>query len=106
MSVTIINPFEVPEDGHEEAIELWDRAASLLAKQAGYIDGRLHKAVDSTTRFQLVTVAEWESVTHFLEALNSEEMQELDRTMSEFPHSPGLYEGSGTGRPRAPDSVR
>ena len=52
-----------------------------------------------------MAVAEWESVTHFLEALNSEEMRELDRTMS-FPHSPGLYEGSGTGRPRAPDAVQ
>ena len=91
-TVTVINPFEVPGERHDEALQLWDRAASVMERREGFVSARLHKAVDPGARFQFVTVAEWESTDHFMAALRSEELQELDRRLAEFPHSPAVYE--------------
>lgn len=91
-SVTVINPFEVPEGRHEEALGLWDQASRFFERQDGFLSARLHKAIGPAGRFQYVTVAEWESADQFMAALGSDELQELERSLAEFPHSPGLYE--------------
>ena len=36
-TVTVINPFEVPSERHDEALELWDRVAAYMERQAGYV---------------------------------------------------------------------
>jgi heme-degrading monooxygenase HmoA len=90
-SITVINPFEVPGNRHEEALGLWDRANALFEQQDGFLSARLYKAVDPAARFHYVTVAEWEGVEAFMAALGSDELQALEGELAEFPHSPGAY---------------
>jgi heme oxygenase (mycobilin-producing) len=93
MSVTLINPFEVPPGKEEEALAFWDSVAAYMRKQPGFISTSLHRAVVRWARFHLVNVAEWESVEHFEKAVNAEEFKMLTEPYMEiFPHYPGLYE--------------
>lgn len=91
-TVTVINPFEVPAGRQEEALALWDQVAAVMATQEGFLQARLHKALDPGARFQFVTVAEWQSPDQFATALESVELQGLERRLADFPHSPGVYE--------------
>jgi hypothetical protein len=45
MSVTLINPFEVPPGREEDAVAYWDRCADVLRRQPGFISARLHRAI-------------------------------------------------------------
>ncbi len=93
MSVTLINPFEVPEGKEEEALAFWERVAEFMRKQPGFVSTRLHKATVSWARFQLINVAEWQSADDFQAAINSEGFKALTEPyMEAFPHFPGLYE--------------
>lgn len=93
MSVTLINPFEVPEGKEEEALAFWERVADFMRNQPGFISTRLHKAIVPWARFHLINVAEWESAEHFQMAINSERFKALTEPYMEvFPHFPGLYE--------------
>ena len=93
MAVILINPFEVPEGKEEEALAFWEKAADLMRRQPGYISTRLHKAIVPWARFHYINVAEWESVDHFENVMNSEEFKNLvGPYMNEFPHYPGVYE--------------
>jgi heme-degrading monooxygenase HmoA len=93
MSVTLINPFEVPEGKEEEALAFWERVADYMRNQPGFISTRLHKALVPWARFHLINVAEWESAEHFQMAINSEKFKALTEPYMEvFPHFPGLYE--------------
>lgn len=91
-SITVINPFEVPDNRHEEALDLWDRANSFFEQRDGFLSARLYQAVDPAARFAYVTVAEWASADAFMAALGDDELQALERELAEFPHSPGAYE--------------
>lgn len=93
MSVTLINPFEVPEGKEEEALAFWDRAAEYMRKQPGFISTRLHKAIVPWARFHLINVAEWRSKEDFEAAINTDVFKQLTEPYMEiFPHYPGLYE--------------
>ena len=93
MSVTLLNPFEVPAGKEEEALALWERAADVMRKSPGFISTRLHRAISPDARFHLINMAEWESRQHFIAAIESDEFKEATaRSMEEFPHFPGLYE--------------
>ncbi len=93
MSVTLINPFEVPEGREAEALAFWDKVADYMRKQPGFISTRLHKAVVPWARFHLINLAEWQSVEDFEIAINSEDFRKLTEPFMEvFPHYPGLYE--------------
>ena len=63
--VTLINVFEVPAGSLDDAIRYWEAARDFLARQPGYISTRLHRAISPNARFQLVTVAQWESPEAF-----------------------------------------
>jgi heme-degrading monooxygenase HmoA len=89
--ITVINPFEVPDQRRDDALELWDRANAFFEGQEGFLSARLYEALDGTARFRFVTVAEWESAEAFVAALGSDELQALERELAEFPHSPGAY---------------
>jgi heme oxygenase (mycobilin-producing) len=93
MSVTLINPFEVPEGKEEEALGFWDRVADYMRKQPGFISTLLHKPVVPWARFHFINVAEWQSAEHFEIAINNGEFKQLtDPYMEVFPHYPGLYQ--------------
>ena len=91
-TITVINPFEVPDTRKDEALGLWDEAAAFLSAQDGYVSARLHRSVDPAARFHLVTVAEWETAGHFATALARLQAEGLDRGLADFPSSPGVYE--------------
>jgi heme-degrading monooxygenase HmoA len=91
VSVTLINPFEVPDEtSDEEFLRDWDRAADYMRRQPGFVSTRLHRAVRPDARFRFVNVAEWASPQEFQAAVTSAEFQEL--TQGARPGSPALYE--------------
>ncbi len=93
MTVILINPFEVPAGKEDEALDLWERGAVVMRKASGYISTRLHRAVTPDAKFQLINLAEWESVEHFRAVAESEEFKEaVAGGMEEVPHFPALYE--------------
>ena len=93
MPVTLINPFEVPAGKEAEALAFWEKAAAFMKQQPGFISTRLHRALVPWARFQLINLAEWESVEHFEAVANNPEFQALvGPYMEVFPHYPGLYE--------------
>jgi heme-degrading monooxygenase HmoA len=94
--VTLINVFEVPT-GHVDAfIARWRERAALMSTKPGFLDSRLHRALSSQTRFQLVNVAHWESREAYRAATADTEFQDQIRAAvadSEVPISsyPALY---------------
>ena len=92
MSVTLINPFEVPEGKEEECLKMWDEAAEFLKKQPGYINTKLHQSIIEECKFRFVNVAEWETPESFFNAVNTEEFKKItEGTMDAYPHYPSLY---------------
>jgi len=59
--VTLVNVFEVPAQHVDAFIARWRERAALMSTQPGFVDTRLHRALSSQTRFQLVNVAHWDS---------------------------------------------
>ena len=59
--ITFINVFEIPADRLDEFIEQWQDRAKLMREAPGFRDLRLHRAISSDARFQLVNVARWDS---------------------------------------------
>lgn len=63
--VTLINIFEVPAGALDEAVRYWEASRDVLARQPGYLSTRLHQALMPDAHFQLINVAQWESVEAF-----------------------------------------
>ena len=91
-SIIAINPFEVAPGTEAEALNVWDRVAEFMNRQPGFISAKLHQSLDPSSKFRLVTVAEWESADHFMRALASDELKVAAKGMVAFPHYPGLYQ--------------
>jgi len=92
-TVTLINPFEVPQGREDECLAFWEKAAEYMRRQPGFVSTKLHKAIVPGVRFHFVNIAEWESIEHFQRAAASQEFKELvDPYMNVFPHYPALYE--------------
>lgn len=64
-SIILINPFTVPEGKVEDAIVLWEAGRDFLAQQPGYISTKLHQSIAADAQYQLINVAEWESIETF-----------------------------------------
>lgn len=91
MTVTLINPFDVPDEtADEDFLRGWDRAADYMRRQPGFLTSRLHRALRPDARFRFVNVAEWASPQEFQAAVTSEEFREL--TQGAQPGAPALYE--------------
>jgi heme-degrading monooxygenase HmoA len=73
--VTLINVFEVPTEHVDAFIAQWRERAALMREKPGFLDSRLHRALSSQTRFQLVTVAHWESREAYQAATADSEFQ-------------------------------
>lgn len=95
--VTLINVFEVPTEHVDEFIALWRERAALMTTKPGFLDSRLHRALSSQTRFQLVNVAHWESRQAMEVGTADPEFQERIRAVTANPQvpisaHPGLYQ--------------
>jgi len=74
--VTLINVFEVPSEHVDVFIAHWRERAALMSTKPGFLDSRLHRALSSQTRFQLVNVAHRESREAWQAATADTEFQE------------------------------
>ena len=91
MTVILINAFDVPDETtDEDFLRGWERAATYLREQPGFVSSRLHRALAPGARFRFVNVAEWTSPHEFQAAVNSEEFRQI--AAGAAPGSPALYE--------------
>lgn len=95
--VTFINVFEVPVEQIETLIAHWRELAKIMSTAPGFRDARLHRALSSQTRFQIVNVANWESPQTWEAATANPEFQEGLRALTEdtevqISANPALYE--------------
>jgi heme oxygenase (mycobilin-producing) len=91
LSVILINPFEVPEGtDDEDFLRGWERAAAYMRQQPGFVNSRLHRALQPDARFRFINVAEWSSPQEFQAAVTSEEFREIAKGAG--PGAPALYE--------------
>jgi heme oxygenase (mycobilin-producing) len=88
--VTLINVFEVPTEHVEVFIAQWRERAAVMSTKPGFLDTRLHRAVSSQTRFQLVNVAHWECREALHAATADTEFQERIRAVTANPRVPIL----------------
>jgi len=61
MPVTLINAFEVPVSDETVFLEQWKRTSAQVQGQKGFIETKLHRALQDDARFLYVNVATWES---------------------------------------------
>jgi heme-degrading monooxygenase HmoA len=59
--VTFINVFEVAVEQIDTFITQWRERAKIMSTALGFLDSRLHRALSSWTRFQVLNVAHWDS---------------------------------------------
>jgi heme-degrading monooxygenase HmoA len=88
--VTLINVFEVPAEHVDVFIAQWRERAALMSTKPGFLDSRLHRALSSQARFQLVNVARWESPEAWQAATADTEFQERISAVTANPHVPIL----------------
>lgn len=91
--ITLINVFEIPAELVDDFVEKWQEGAAVMAAQPGFRDARLHKAVSSDSRFQLINVAHWDTQVHLTAALANPAFQNAVAANAHLPMSatPGVY---------------
>ena len=95
--VTLINVFEVPAEHVDDFIAQWRERAALMSTKPGFLDSRLHRALSSQTRFQLINVAHWESREAMEAGTADTEFQKRISAATSNPQvpisgNPGLYQ--------------
>ncbi|MEV4437099.1 antibiotic biosynthesis monooxygenase family protein [Streptomyces sp. NPDC049555] len=100
-SVTFINVIEVPAEQVEMFIAQWRERARIMSTAPGFRDSRLHRAVTSQARFQLVNVAHWDSHEAWEAAMANPEFQARMRALEDDPNvkvsaNPALYRVAAT----------
>ena len=95
--MTFINIFEVPGEQIDMLIAHWRDLAKIMSTAPGFRDARLHRALSSQTRFQIVNVANWESSQAWEAAAANPDFQERLRALAEDTEvqlcaNPALYE--------------
>lgn len=95
--VTVINVFEVPAEQVDKFIAWWRTRAEIMAAAPGFRGTRLHRAVSSQARFQLVNVAHWDSQAAHDDASGSRASRDRVRALREDPEmrvsaNPATYE--------------
>jgi heme oxygenase (mycobilin-producing) len=71
--VTFINVIEIPADQVDQFVAGWRDRARIMSTPPGFRDYRLHRAVATAARFQLVAVAHWDSSAAFESAIANPE---------------------------------
>ncbi len=109
--ITVINVFEIPAEQVEKFIAWWHTRAEIMTAAPGFRDARLHRAVSSRARFQLVNVAHWDSRAAHDEASASTASQDRVRALREDPEmrvsaNPAAYEVVVKLGKRQPDNTQ
>src|SRR2546423_7825321 len=81
--VTLINVFEIDATNVESFMEGWRERAEFMSTQPGFRSFRLHRALSPDSRFQLVNVAEWDSLEALRAATSDERFQASARESME-----------------------
>ena len=68
-NVILINPFIIEDGKMDEALEMWEKSRDILKDKKGYVSTKLHQALTPDAQFQLINVAEWESMDDFIAAI-------------------------------------
>lgn len=84
LGITFINVFELPAERIDEFLPHWLGRAKLMSKAPGFRDNRLHRAVDPDTRFQLVSIAHWDSPDAWRTAGNDPRFRQCLSTFPDF----------------------
>ena len=71
MAVVLINPFVIAPEAESAFLHSWRATADVFASQPGYIDTRLHRAIDRSARFQFINIAHWTSAEAWRAAMKS-----------------------------------
>lgn len=66
----VIIPIEIDEDSESSYLDAWQSAAEVMAAQPGFVRTYMFRTIVPGSRFTLVNVAEWESTSHWEEAMN------------------------------------
>ncbi|GAB2809112.1 antibiotic biosynthesis monooxygenase family protein [Streptomyces daliensis] len=66
----VIIPIEIDEERESAYLDAWQGAAEVMAAQPGFIRTYMFRTIVPGSRFSLVNVAEWESTSHWEEAMN------------------------------------
>ncbi|WP_326808122.1 rhodanese-like domain-containing protein [Streptomyces sp. NBC_01186] len=66
----VIIPIEIDEERVSSYLDAWQGAAEVMAAQPGFIRTYMFRTIVPGSRFRLVNVAEWESTSHWEEAMN------------------------------------
>ncbi|MBI0295689.1 antibiotic biosynthesis monooxygenase [Streptomyces sp. PRKS01-29] len=66
----VIIPIEIDEERESAYLAAWQDAAEVMAAQPGFVRTYMFRTVVPGSRFSLVNVAEWESASHWEEAMN------------------------------------
>ena len=95
--VTFINVFEVPVEQIDTFIAHWRELAKIMSTAPGFRGLRLHRALSSRTRFQIINVANWESRKAWEAAVANPEFQVHLGALAEdaevqISANPALYE--------------
>ena len=88
-SVTLINLFEVPPGDDDDFIANWERARDHLSRRPGYLDTKLHRAIQPTADFRFVNVAHWASADAFQAAITDPAFRAA--APLPYPAYPALY---------------
>jgi heme oxygenase (mycobilin-producing) len=75
-ALTFINVFEVPVEQIDTFIVHWRELAKIMSTAPGFRNARLHRALSSQTRFQIINVANWESPQAWEAATANPEFQD------------------------------
>lgn len=68
-TITTIVHFSMPKENTDEFLTSWRKTQDIMLKQPGAMDGVMHRAIDDSSPFQFVNVAQWESSEALANAL-------------------------------------
>jgi len=92
-NLIVINPFEVPQEKEQRALELYDKYAEFIRSQTGYVAAKLHRSINPDAKFSMVVSVEWASAKDYLTVLQSPEFKEMSEEYKvDFVSHPELYE--------------
>ncbi|MEV4707016.1 antibiotic biosynthesis monooxygenase [Actinoplanes sp. NPDC049316] len=96
----VLNRFVVPPDTQDPFVERAHAALTALAASAGYLSGRLTRALDDPAYWTLVT--EWESVGAYRRALGGFDVKvHATPLLSESLDEPSAFETLASAAPGA-----
>lgn len=81
--VAFLVTFKVPKESEAEFIQDYQRIATLLSRQPGFIRARLHRGLHDKSVF--FNYAEWESEEHFRTAYAAKEVEEMHQSLTVLP---------------------